>query len=94
MTEAGSLPAGVSQMWRCISHLALKLAYNLRLRGPAGNMKGTVSRDGYFSLSVGTFSVFADGFQGLSRAFHYPTQYKLFVCFSEITVLTNFENAY
>jgi hypothetical protein len=33
-------------------------------------LKGTVSRDGYFFIS--TFCVCAEGFQGLSKAFHYP----------------------
>ncbi len=37
---------------------------------------GTVSRDGYFfegiNILISTFCVCADGFQGISKAFHYP----------------------
>jgi hypothetical protein len=40
--------------------------------------KGTVSQNGYFFLGlyilINTFCVYADGFQGLSKAFHYPIQ--------------------
>ncbi len=40
--------------------------------------KGTVSRDGYFleglNISISTFCVCADGFQGLLKAFHFPIQ--------------------
>ncbi len=43
------------------------------------NLKGTVSRDGYFfeglNVLLRTFWVCADGFQGLSKAFHYPLQF-------------------
>jgi hypothetical protein len=40
-----------------------------------GKFKGTVSRDGYFfveglSILISTFCVCADGFYGLSKAFH------------------------
>ncbi len=42
------------------------------------HIKGTVSRDGYFfkglNILISTFCVFADCFQGLSKAFHYPIQ--------------------
>ncbi len=38
-------------------------------------LKGTVSRDGYFSeglnILISIFCVCAGGFQGLSKAFHY-----------------------
>ncbi len=41
-------------------------------------IKGTVSRDWYFfeglKILIITFCVSADGFQGLSKAFHYPIQ--------------------
>ena len=36
--------------------------------------------------------VCADGFQGFSKAFHYPIQLLPFICFFEI-ILTNFANA-
>jgi hypothetical protein len=57
-------------------------------------------RDGYFleslniliSTDTTTFCVCANGFQGLSKAFHYPKQLLTFFCFFEL--LTNFENAY
>jgi hypothetical protein len=43
------------------------------------NLKGTMSRDGYFFegliVLLRTFWVCADGFQGLSKAFHYPLQF-------------------
>ncbi len=42
------------------------------------NVKGTGPRDGYFfeslNILISTFCVCADGFQGLSKAFHYPVQ--------------------
>jgi hypothetical protein len=41
-------------------------------------LKGTVLRDGYFfeglNILISTFSVCADGFQDLSKAFHYRIQ--------------------
>ncbi len=41
-------------------------------------LKGTVSKDGYFfeclNILISSFHVCADGFQGLSKAFHYPIQ--------------------
>ncbi len=49
--------------------------------------KGTVSRDGN-----STFCVCADGFQGLSKAFHCPI--KLLVFFASLKLFANFENAY
>jgi hypothetical protein len=40
--------------------------------------KRTASRDGYFfqglNILIVTFCVCADGFQGISKAFHYPVQ--------------------
>jgi hypothetical protein len=41
------------------------------------DLKGTVSRDGYFfeglkNILISIFFEGADGFQGLSKAFHYP----------------------
>ena len=57
------------------------------------NVKGTVSRDGYFfeglSILISTFCVCADGFQGLSKAFHYPIE-----LLASLKLLTYFENAY
>jgi hypothetical protein len=48
------------------------------LFAPGVVFKGTVSRDGYFfeclNILISTFSKWADGFQGLSKAFHYPIQ--------------------
>jgi hypothetical protein len=39
----------------------------------AQKLKGTVSRDGIFFIA--TLCVYADGFQGLSKTFHYPINY-------------------
>ncbi len=54
--------------------LALDGTYFLRVLF----LKGTVLRDGYFfeglNILISTFCVCADGFQGLSNAFHYPVQ--------------------
>ncbi len=51
-----------------------------------------MSRDGYIfkgpNILISTFSVCTDGFQGLSKAVHYPIQLLTF------NLLTNFENAY
>ncbi len=41
---------------------------------------------------ISTFFVCADGFQGLSKAFHYPTIINFL--FASLKSLTNFENAY
>jgi hypothetical protein len=59
---------------------------------------GTVSRDGYFFFEglehfKQYFLCIADGFQELSKAFHYPIQLLTLICFFEITYC-NFENAY
>ncbi len=43
------------------------------------------------NILISTFYVCADGFQGLSNAFHYPIQLFTFFCFFEITVLANFK---
>jgi hypothetical protein len=55
----------------------------------------TVSRDGYFfeglNILFSTFCLCADGFQGLSKAFHYLVQYHLFRFFE---IANNFRNAY
>jgi hypothetical protein len=45
-------------------------------------LKGTVSRDGYFSegllnILISIFCVCAGGFQGLSKAFHYQVKFYL-----------------
>ncbi len=62
------------------------------------SLKGAVSRDGYFFeglnilISTFCFCVYADGFQGLSEAFHNPIQLSAFISFSILH--TNFENAY
>jgi hypothetical protein len=40
-----------------------------------------------------TFCVCADGFQGLPKAFHYPTKLYFFL-FASLKLLTNFEKAY
>jgi len=41
-------------------------------------------------ISTGTFCLSADGFQGLSKAFHF----QLFTFFASLKLLTNFENDY
>jgi hypothetical protein len=41
------------------------------------------------NILISIFCVCADGFQGLSKAFHYPT-----FLFASLKILTNFENAY
>jgi hypothetical protein len=45
-------------------------------------IKGTVSRDGNFfevlNILISTFCVCANGFQGLSKIFHYPIQLVIF----------------
>jgi hypothetical protein len=42
------------------------------------NLFKGVSRDGYYfeglNILISTFCVCADGFQGISKAFHYPIQ--------------------
>ncbi len=45
------------------------------------------------NILIRTFCVYADGFQGLSKAFHYPIQLLTFLSAS-LKLLTNFENAY
>jgi hypothetical protein len=59
--------------------LALDGTYFLRVLF----LKGTVSRDGYFfdglNILISTFCVCADGYQGLSKAFHYPVQLLTFL---------------
>jgi hypothetical protein len=48
------------------------------LRAPS--VKGTVSRDGYFlKAQISTSYVCADGFQSLSKAFHYRIQLLTFL---------------
>jgi hypothetical protein len=42
------------------------------------------------NILISIFCVCADGFQGLSKAFHYPKQ----LLFASLKLLTNFENAY
>jgi hypothetical protein len=59
-------------------------------------LNGTVSRDGYFfeglNISISTFCVCDDGFQGLSKDFHYPIQILLQLLFASLKTLPNFEN--
>ncbi len=50
---------------------------------------GTVSRDGYFLMSK-HFGKCADGFKGLSKAFHYPIHTIINFLFASL-ILTNFE---
>ncbi len=85
----------------------LDLFYIFKDRGRASTMnsqvffetrqvlKGTVPRDGYFyeglNISISTFCVCDDGFQGLSKAFHYPIQLLLQLLFASLKTLTNFE---
>ena len=45
------------------------------------------------NILTSTFCVCADGFQCLSKAFHYPKQFINFL-FASLNLLTNFENAY
>jgi hypothetical protein len=44
------------------------------------------------SILIRTFCVCADGFQVLSKAFHYPVQLLAFL-FGSLKLLTKFENA-
>ncbi len=61
----------------------------------AGNysnvIKGTVSRNGYFfegqNILIITVCVCADGFQGLSKAFHCPIQLLTLFCFFDYYLL-------
>jgi hypothetical protein len=45
------------------------------------------------NILISTFCVCADGFQGLSKAFHYLTQILTFCC-AVLNLLTNFGNDY
>ena len=45
------------------------------------------------NILISTFCVCADGFQGLSKGFHYPIQLLTFY-FASLKLFTNFENAY
>jgi hypothetical protein len=45
------------------------------------------------NILISTFCICADGFQGLSKAFHYPIQTTVNLLFASLKLLTNFENA-
>jgi hypothetical protein len=54
--------------------------------------RDSVTRWLFFDLFISTFCVCDDGFQGLSKAFHYPVQLLTFL-FGSLKLLTIFENA-
>ncbi len=48
----------------------------------------------FFKNIFSTLCVRADGFQGLSKAFHYPIQSLTLLLFASLKLLTYFKNAY
>jgi hypothetical protein len=81
----------------CTVHAHVVFKFLACLVKERNKFKGTVSRDGYFfeglNSLIGTCCMCADGFQGLSKAFHYPINCIKFL-FASLKLLINFENAY
>jgi hypothetical protein len=63
---------------------------NLFLKGKCHEMDIFFKRSKHFNRYC-TFCEGADGFQCLSKAFHYPIQLLTFI-FASLKLLTNFEN--
>jgi hypothetical protein len=78
----------------------LQFASFLQAQPPIGrrDVKWTVSRDVYFfgksNILISTYCACADGFQGLSKALHYPIHYTIIsFLFVSLKLLNNFQNA-